>query len=117
MLEVDGTSNRLAFYFHNGHSYFSSLPLSAGWHHVAVSKTFGTSNTTVMYVDGVPVGSFTEGTPETTAPTVNNEPLWIGNSIAPDGFAGYIDDVRIYQANLSSQNISDIYNYTRKKCQ
>ncbi len=74
------------------------------WHHVVVVNT--TSSITT-YVDGVLVGV----TPGVWSPTTNNVTLKLGNreSNATTAYMGDMDEVRIYNRALSSQEVRRLY--------
>lgn len=79
------------------------------WHHIVV--VFNRSTNAVYYVDGV-----TDGTPTNISSKVavnlnNATNLWIGYGTTPDGlFNGSIDQVRIYNRALTSDEVLAIYN-------
>lgn len=78
------------------------------WHHVVGIRDVA-SDLLRMYVDGVQVDISTD---LTTATTVNNDDISIGNSgtsYTGDDFNGQIDDVRIYNRALSAAEITAIY--------
>lgn len=98
-------------------------PTVQGISFVAFSITFGTANTARFYVNGEEFPALANyGTPHTTAPLTQNNPLWIGaDNEAASGsvnfpFYGNIDDVRIYNRKLTKQEIRDIYNFTSRAC-
>lgn len=75
------------------------------WRHVAVSKS---GSTVILYVDGAEVGRKTDVTltPSDLGNTTNN---YIGKSKYPDPkFNGKVDDFRIYNKGLSSDEIQSI---------
>lgn len=66
-----------------------------GWHHVAVTGSAGAPFT--LYLDGVPLGSSSIGC--TMSPTTS--PLTIGGRTNLIALGGAIDDLRIYERELS----------------
>jgi hypothetical protein len=81
-----------------------------GWHHVAVSYTFGEPDSIRGYVDGRPVtGTWDFGGPTTKAPVVDDDEVWIGSSIngnMANTFPGLLDDVAIHRSILSPERIA-----------
>ncbi len=82
----------------------------SGWHHVAVSYTFGEPDSIRGYVDGRPVpGRWDFGGPTTKPPVVDDDEVWIGSSIngnMANTFPGLLDDVAIHRSILSPQRIA-----------
>lgn len=66
------------------------------WHHLALNVRRGSS--AITYVDGEAVKTL----PESSIPALAGSNLYVGR-----GFAGSIDDVRIWNAALESKNIAD----------
>ena len=66
------------------------------WHHLALNVRRGSS--AITYVDGEAVKTL----PESRIPALAGSNLYVGR-----GFAGSIDDVRIWNAALESKNIAD----------
>jgi len=81
-----------------------------GWHHVAVSYTFGEPDSIRGYVDGQPVtGTWDFGGPTTKPPVVDDDEVWIGSSIngnMANTFPGLLDDVAIHRAVLPPERIA-----------
>ena len=83
------------------------------WQHVAMTRSFSGINATVtFYVDGIPVGSSTQG----SGPTLtNNDPLWISRGgyhtayTNQGSYSGLMDDVQIYDRAVSSSEMTQIY--------
>lgn len=81
------------------------------WHHVVaqISGTAGTGadDTVYIYVDNTLVDTFTGQNYQMPTHATG---VYIGSStVLPGGFAGYIDDVRIYSAAISSVDITTMY--------
>lgn len=86
---------------------------NSGWHHIAVTYTFGTGSSLAMYVDGLPVaGGWISGATGNVAPGSNDTPLWIGsgnNGAGASTFEGIMDDVRLYRRALSASEILEVF--------
>jgi len=84
------------------------------WHHIAVTFSGGSTNNTVLYVDGVSQTLTEIGTSGTV--NTGNQNYAIGynspNPSVPFYFNGKIDDVRIYSDVLTSTEVGYIYNKT-----
>ncbi|MCF7974384.1 MAG: LamG domain-containing protein [Phycisphaerae bacterium] len=83
-------------------------PLSADWHHMAV--TIDSASTTItLYIDGEAVAQNTSAqyTPSDLGETTQN---WLGKSqyTYNPNFNGILDDVRLYSRALSAEEISDL---------
>lgn len=104
-----------------GHTNFISLSgnlRDGGFHHVAVTVDRNSPTGGRFYVDGNPVDTNVDGSPEVTFdPTgepgnlLNSEPLLIGqhpNDPASD-FIGAIDEVEIFDSALDQVEIQTIY--------
>lgn len=83
-------------------SAFGSTPLPSGWHHVAVVIRGPTDFE--IYIDGV-ADSLTYSGSGGTLSYVNT-PLYVG--WASDKFTGVIDELRLYDRQLSFGEISDL---------
>jgi hypothetical protein len=85
-----------------------------GWHHVAVSYTFGEPDSIRGYVDGRPVmGRWDFGGPTTKPPVVDDDEVWIGSSIngnLANTFPGLLDDVAIHRSILPPERIRARWN-------
>ena len=81
-----------------------------GWHHVAVSYTFGEPDSIRGYVDGQPVtGTWDFGGPTTKPPVVDDDEVWIGSSIngnMANTFPGLLDDVAIHRGIVPPERIA-----------
>ena len=77
------------------------------WHHVVAVLPSTTLGSMVLYVDGQAVGkSVNSGS---TVNTASSQDVRIGQDFSSRGFKGYMDDIRIYSAALSSSDIAAIY--------
>jgi len=93
---------------------------TATWHHVAVSYVFGNASSIKIFVDGQQAaGSWTAGTGN-ESPVLNDFSPRIGgeeDQLANDRFAGYLDEVTLYDRALSSAEILAIFQAgTAGKC-
>jgi hypothetical protein len=108
-LYYNPTTKTISFSWYDGSFKGVSAPSNLvpmnSWSYVAAVR----SGTTVyFYVNGKQVGSST-----VTAPTVNAAQLSIGrtnNTGVPQDFSGYIDELKVYTAALSAENIRIDYN-------
>ena len=97
------------------HRWTSSagFPIGSGWHHVAVSYTFGKADSLRGHIDGRRVtGKWDMGGKTDRAPVVDDDELWIGSALggqAGSTFQGGIDEVAIYRSALSPERISRRY--------
>ncbi len=93
------------------HRWTSSTGVApgSGWHHVAVSYTFGEPESLVGWIDGERVaGDWDMGKQTTLGPVVDDDELWIGASMggqAGNAFTGSIDELAIYRAALTDEKI------------
>jgi hypothetical protein len=84
-------------------------------YHIAVTYTYGTAASAIVYVNGaVAAGSWTSGSgSETTISTTN--PIRVGAADSPDAgtteesFSGIIDDLAIYNYTLTSSQLTEHY--------
>jgi hypothetical protein len=83
--------------------------IDGGWHHVAVTYTFGKGDSLRGYIDGRPVkGKWDMGGKTDLGPVVDDDELWIGSAMggnAGSTFRGGIDEVAIYRKALSRERI------------
>jgi len=89
-------------------SYYST------WHHVVMTKTSGSSaaSSVKLYIDGVEITSKTVNFDTLTATTLNTASAQIGRR--SDGsalyFNGNLDDVAVYNKELSAAEVTTIFN-------
>jgi hypothetical protein len=83
---------------------------ASGWHHVAISYTFGEPESLRGYVDGRPVaGRWDMGGATTAAPINDNDEIWIGSSMGgheASSFVGFLDNVAIHRRLLPPDRIA-----------
>jgi len=81
----------------------------SGWHHIAVSYTFGQPESIRGYVDGVASkGTWDMGGATTKAPVVDDDQLWIGSAMGGSSgntFRGGIDEVAIYRHAVAPERL------------
>jgi hypothetical protein len=81
----------------------------SGWHHVALSYTFGKGDSLHGYIDGVETkGVWDLGGKSDERPVVDNDDVWIGSSLGRNKsstFDGGIDEVAIYRRALDAKSI------------
>ncbi len=113
LVELDGTMS-MGWYTSSPFediSAVSAVPVNDGnWHHVVAVVG---ATTIQMYVDGVASGSPAshDGTPVT-----NNDPWLIGSLQGTlEFFNGKIDEVRIYNRDISASEIKTLYNAGESK--
>lgn len=118
---VDG-SCRVSFLFRDAdnrkgtqddwHRWNSDAGFAAGsgWHHVAVSYTFGKGDSVRGYIDGrESKGTWDYGGKSDESPVVDDDQIWIGSASqnsAGNSFTGGIDEVAIYRAALPPERIA-----------
>ncbi len=81
-----------------------------GWHHVAISYTFGEKDSLRGYVDGRPVdGTWDLGGATAATPVVDDDEVWIGSSLGGgvgSSFPGLLDTVAIHRRVLPPDRIA-----------
>lgn len=97
----------------------ASVPVGDGWHHVAVTYTFGKKDSIRGYIDGEPVtGKWDMGGATDNAPVVDNDELWIGSGMGgadSSTYKGNLDEVAIYRAALTEEQIKARFRYVAPK--
>ncbi|NBR86263.1 MAG: DUF1553 domain-containing protein [Proteobacteria bacterium] len=87
----------------------------SGWHHVAVTYTFGKGSSVKGYLDGVEVkGKWDMGGQSHAAPVVDDDEVWIGSSMgaqAGSTFNGLINEVAIHRRALDSKAMALRFNF------
>ena len=86
-----------------------------GWHHVAISYTFGKPETIRGYIDGEPVqGGWDKGGATDQAPWVDDDELWIGAALGGQigsTLIGGIDEVALFRHAVSPERIKKRYRF------
>ena len=97
----------------------SGFTVASGWHHVAVSYTFGKPNSLRGYIDGqLTDGKWDKGGKTEQAPLVDNDEVWIGAALggqAASAFQGGIDEVAIYRHIVSAERMAKRFKMVRPK--
>jgi hypothetical protein len=87
--------------------------IASGWHHVAITYTFGQPDSIRAYLDGASLpGVWDMGGATTQAPVVDNDEIWLGTSMGKKPgvtFTGFMDEVRLHRTVLSSKTIAKRY--------
>ncbi|MBD3675731.1 MAG: LamG domain-containing protein, partial [Planctomycetaceae bacterium] len=87
----------------------SGVAPNSGWHHVAVTYTFGKPKTIRGWVDGYPTGgTWDMGKTTEVAPLVDNDEVRIGSSgslASSNSFTGEIDSLALYRRPLTDAQI------------
>jgi hypothetical protein len=104
-----GSSGGLRFYIGHENGFVLSPDAGTGiwdgnWHHIV--GIYDGSNVR-LYVDGAEISS---GTPTTKNIAYNNNDLYIGSYGTGYYFTGLIDEIKVYNRALSSQEVLDHYN-------
>ena len=87
----------------------SSAITTGGWNHVAFSWNNDSDDDVTVYINGKSRGTSSTNSNETPPSDANN--LTIGNNSAGSAtFDGKIDDVRIYNYELTANQIKTLYN-------
>ncbi|HSH92645.1 MAG TPA: LamG-like jellyroll fold domain-containing protein, partial [Roseimicrobium sp.] len=103
------------------HRWVSKIGFAAGsgWHHVAVTYTFGEGKSIKGFVDGVPTdGKWDYGGATDLGPVVDDDEVWIGSSMGakPGGtFNGLMDEIAIYRTALPSKTLAKHFRFVAPK--
>ena len=86
-----------------------------GWHHVALTYTFGKKGSVRGYIDGERVtGKWGLGGDTNRAPMVNDDEVWIGSAMGGkpgSSFVGRMDEIAIHRRALPAKRIAERYRY------
>ncbi|MBC8116589.1 MAG: hypothetical protein H7062_19525, partial [Candidatus Saccharimonas sp.] len=87
--------------------------VDGSWHHVAVTYTFGKSDSIKGYIDGRPLaGKWDYGGATNDGPVVDNDEVWIGSALGgsvSNTFDGLLDEIAIHRESLSAEKIAARY--------
>ncbi|MFM8470930.1 MAG: DUF1549 domain-containing protein [Limisphaerales bacterium] len=87
----------------------------SGWHHVAVTYTFGKGASVKGYLDGVEVkGKWDMGGQSDAAPVVDDDEVWIGSSMgaqAGSTFNGLLNEVAIHRRALDAKTMATRFTF------
>lgn len=116
-----GSHTEFRTYCHGAPQSWTIPSIADGqWHHFVVVSSSADHQTTV-YINGVSFGSRTvsaNGTPFNIAPgglIVAQEQDSVGGGFQPSQcFRGMIDDLRLYERSLTSQEIAQLYGMVRR---
>lgn len=91
----------------------SGVTSGDGWHHVALTYTFGKKDSLRAYIDGESVsGKWDMGGATDKAPVVDNDEVWIGSSMGGgNNFQGNLDEIAVYRSALSAEKIRQRFEY------
>ena len=96
-----------------------NVGVSDGWHHIAVTYTFGKTGSLQGYIDGKSVkGKWDLAGDTGTAPVVDNDQLWIGSALSSkpaSTLMGAVDEIAIYRKVLPAESIAERYSYFRNE--
>ncbi|MCA9040138.1 MAG: DUF1553 domain-containing protein [Planctomycetaceae bacterium] len=85
--------------------------INSGWHHIAVTYTFGEADSLRGYIDGKEVeGKWDYGGKTDKSPVVDDDELWIGSAQgggASSSFSGEIDEIALYRKALTAEQIAN----------
>ncbi len=103
--------------FRDWHRWTSEGLITAGtgWHHVAITYTFGKGDSIRGYIDGQQViGYWDMGGESDDGPVVDDDDIVIGSSMGGNPsstFKGMIDEVAVYRTALKPEQIARRYTY------
>lgn len=101
-------ANETSYTYHRWTSN-ETFPIDSGWHHLALSYSFGNAESIRGYIDGKPiVGTWDMGGATQRPPVVDNDELWIGSgpSNHSGSFHGWIDELAIYRSIVPPESIA-----------
>jgi len=105
-LSADNKTNQLYMWFDNWAEPTDMLPSTGVWHHIALCYTPGDSQ---MYFDGQEVYSNTTRTNEPPYGDATDILLGLRNNWYDRGFAGEIDEFRLYNRKLTAEAVQQMY--------
>lgn len=89
--------------------------VGGGWHHIAVTYTFGKSKSIKGYIDGRETdGTWDMGGATDRAPVTDGDALMIGNGStlgASHALSGWLDDVAIYRGKIDAEVLKSRYQF------
>ncbi|RLE43162.1 hypothetical protein DRJ48_01705 [Candidatus Woesearchaeota archaeon] len=108
-----GAIGEYRMYCDTGNLYFAVMDHSLTWHSVSTSISTGQWSHVVGRWNGSQVALYLNGnsvsTTSSSSKTSYPVDVQIGTSEAVDGFEGLIDDIKIYNASLSADEIQKLY--------
>jgi hypothetical protein len=124
---VKGGGAQIGFLFYSadepgrkgdGHRWWSNntMPLQ-GWHHIALTYTFGKPESIKGFIDGRPTdGVWDAGGATDRAPVTDGDALVVGsgyNLTTPHSFNGWLDDVAIYRGPIDIEALKSKYQFVQ----
>jgi len=92
----------------------TGFPVETGWHHIAVSYTFGEPQSIIGWIDGRPTkGDWDMGGATESTPVVDDDDIWIGSSLggsSSNSFRGSLDSIAIHRAPLTQDYVTAQFN-------
>ncbi|MGB7344891.1 MAG: DUF1553 domain-containing protein [Pirellulaceae bacterium] len=89
--------------------------VDSGWHHVAVTYTFGDPKSIAGLIDGKKCAGTWDLGGETTAPPIaTDSPVWIGSAMngnQGNSFNGQMDELAIYRSRVPDRILRDRYQF------
>lgn len=87
----------------------------AGWHHIAVTYTFGQGDSLKGYLDGVEIkGTWDMGGKTDLGPVMDDDEVWVGSSMGGNSgssFNGLIGEVALHRRALAAKEMKGRFNY------
>jgi hypothetical protein len=109
-----GEANRSGDDWHRWTTKTGFVP-NSGWHHIAVTYTFGKGDSVRGYIDGAEIkGDWDMGGKTDAAPVVDDDEVWIGSSLGghPNtSFNGLINEVALYRRALAAKDMKERYKF------
>jgi len=124
-LQLGKAGAQIGFLFHSAdvpgkkgdwHRWWSKETLSgSGWHHIAVTYTFGKLKSIKGYIDGRATdGTWDMGGETDRAPVTDGDSLLIGSGstlASTHSLSGYLDDVAIYRGPIDADALKAKYQF------
>ena len=91
------------------HRWVSDLgfPPASGWHHLAVTYSFGSAKSITGWIDGIETtGTWDMAGATDRAPIVDNDSIYIGssqNGNTGNSFLGTVDEIRLHRARFTTE--------------
>ena len=108
---VDASKQSVAPKFHRWTSS-AGFPVESGWHHIAVTYSFGVVGSLRAYLDGQAIdGAWDMEGDSGASPHVDNDQVWIGSG-QPNhtaAFQGWLDEIAVYRKPLAADRIASHY--------
>ncbi|MEQ1750585.1 MAG: DUF1553 domain-containing protein, partial [Prosthecobacter sp.] len=124
---VKGGGAQIGFLFYSadepgrkgdGHRWWSHNTMPPqGWHHIALTYTFGKPESIQGFIDGRPTdGVWDAGDATDRAPVTDGDALVVGsgyNLTAPHSFDGWLDEVAIYRGPIDIEALKSKYQFVQ----